>query len=114
MDCSIHLNIASLILGGLYGVEKDLSLPDPVDGKTPDQFTEPMLSASLPEATKIFRESRIAQDLFGAEFVEHYAQLKDMEWDMFCNWANENNDGNTEHNDLNVTQWEYDQYFGWI
>ena len=114
MDCNIYLTLASLVLSGLHGVENEIALPEPIDGKMPGEFGVPELSNSLPAAIKNFRESKLTKELMGAGFVEHYALLKDAEWEAFETWAKESNEGNTEHNDLNVTQWEYDQYFGWI
>ena len=112
-DANIHLALAAIILGGLHGMENELALPASVDGVLPDDFKVPALTPSLPEATACFRNSETAWKLLGRELVEHYCVLKDAEWEMFENWAQETGH-EINHNDRNVTQWEYQHYFDWL
>ena len=112
-DVSIHLTLASILLAGAYGIQNDLTLPPSVDGIMPDEWESEILSSTLPEATKVFAQSKLMKELFGDEFVEHYALLKEFEWQAFEEWAKENNK-DIEPNSRDVTKWEFDRYFEWF
>ena len=112
-DICIYLTLASILLGGMHGMKKKMTLPSSIDGTLPADSKAEMLSNSLPKATENFRKSAIAKKLLGKDFVEHYAALKDAEWEFFETWAKENGES-ADHNNLEVTQWEYDHYFEWV
>jgi glutamine synthetase len=48
------------------------------------------------ETTRIFRDSALARDWFGDEFVDHFAATRDWEWRQ---WLDA------------VTDWEMKRYF---
>lgn len=79
-DANPHLALAAALASGLYGIEHELTL-DPVAGNAyedPGKDAEP-LPATLREATRRFSESKVARELFGDVFVDHFAASRDWE-----------------------------------
>jgi glutamine synthetase len=58
--------------------------------------TCPRAPRTLIETTRIFRESKVARDWFGDDFVDHFAATRDWEWRQ---WLDA------------VTDWELKRYF---
>jgi len=80
-DVSPH-HCAALFLGSaLWGIEERLEPPPPVH--PPDDGRIDTSGARLPrdlvEAAERFWSSKVARDLFGAAFVEHYAEARRVE-----------------------------------
>jgi glutamine synthetase len=70
-DVNQYLAVAALIAGGLYGIEHQLELEPMFEGNAYGSAA-PRVPSTLREAARLFGESEIARDAFGADVVEHY------------------------------------------
>ncbi|GFG49698.1 glutamate--ammonia ligase [Mycolicibacterium agri] len=70
-DVNQYLAVSALIAGGLYGIEQELELPDPLEGNAYTSGAE-CLPTTLSEAADLFAKSQVAREAFGDEVVEHY------------------------------------------
>jgi glutamine synthetase len=95
-DVNAYLGFAATIAGGLHGIERRLSCPEPAVGNAYDASEAPRLPRSLPEALELFRESAVAREYFGDTFVEQYVRMR--AWDV-------------ERFRSAVTDWERRRYF---
>jgi glutamine synthetase len=80
-DANPYLALAAALGSGLLGIERKLELPAIVEGNAyedPGADAE-RLPGTLGEATKRFRESEAARELFGDTFVDHFAATRDWE-----------------------------------
>ena len=85
------------IAAGLYGVENKLELKQkPVVGSAYKNTEAKRLPRNLYEATLVLSESKIARELFGEAFVDHFVNTRLWEWRQFQN---------------SVTHWELQRYF---
>lgn len=81
-DINPYLAIAASLAGGLYGVKHGLKLEQkPVVGSGYRDEQAERLPKNLLEAAQRFRQSEIACELLGENFVEHYAQTRIWEWE---------------------------------
>ncbi|HXA11451.1 MAG TPA: glutamine synthetase family protein, partial [Mycobacterium sp.] len=71
-DVNQYLAVAALIAGGLYGIERDLQLPEPCAGNAYENPSLQRLPATLAEAAALFETSALARDAFGEDVVAHY------------------------------------------
>jgi len=97
-DANPYLALAAALASGLYGIENKLEPFDQVKGnayeqKHPDEISLPQ---TLHEAAVNFKQSEIAKDMFGSEFVAHYSASREWEEREF-----------RKH----VTDWELQRYF---
>jgi glutamine synthetase len=80
-DINPYLALAAAIGSGLWGIENRIEPDAPIAGNA--YAHEPPAERGLPstlwEAAQRFRGSAAARDLFGAEFVEHYAATREWE-----------------------------------
>jgi glutamine synthetase len=95
-DSNPYLALSAALATGLYGIENELELGDPVSGSGYADRLATALPKTLEEATERFANSAIAKRLFGEEFVEHFAATRRWEWKQF---------GRA------VTDWELARYF---
>lgn len=97
-DVNPYLSLAAAIGAGLYGIEHGLELSDPVQGNAYDQEHAPetALPATLWEAAQALKGSKAAKELFGDDFVSHYAATREWEEREFRR---------------HVTDWELQRYF---
>ena len=96
-DMNPYLAAAAVIAAGLNGVEKKKKLTaKPIHGTNQGAENIPRAPRTLIETTRIFRESDLARDWFGDDFVEHYAATREWEWRQ---WLDA------------VTDWEMKRYF---
>ena len=93
-DANPFLSIAASLASGLYGIEEELELGEPVTNAYATDA--PPLPRSLEEATAAFRSSPAAPQYLGGEFVEHYTATRDWEVRQFRKA---------------VTDWELERYF---
>lgn len=96
-DTNPYLAMSAALASGLYGIRKELSLeqaPTVGNGYREDKFGT--LPTSLLEATGKMHESRIARELFGDEFVDHFVSTRIWECRQFAPV---------------VTDWELKRYF---
>ncbi|MDY6870465.1 MAG: glutamine synthetase family protein [Actinomycetota bacterium] len=81
-DVNQYLAVSALIAGGLYGIENELELPDPVAGNAYTSDAE-RLPATLAEAAELFDRSEIARAAFGDDVVDHYLNYARVELKAF-------------------------------
>jgi glutamine synthetase len=70
-DVNQYLAVSALIAGGLYGIERELELPEPLEGNAYTSGAE-RLPTTLGEAAALFEKSEVAREAFGDDVVEHY------------------------------------------
>jgi len=96
-DVNPYLAMAAVIAAGLHGVEKGLKLSaPPITGTNQGAENIPRAPRTLLETTRRFRESELARDWFGDDFVDHFAATREWEWRQ---WQDA------------VTDWERKRYF---
>lgn len=96
-DSNPYLAMAAALASGLYGIKHQLKLEVlQTNGNGYNNIGNGKLSSNLLEASIAMKNSRIAAELFGAEFVEHYVGTREWEWRQF-----------SKH----VTDWELKRYF---
>jgi glutamine synthetase len=95
-DVNPYLAMAAVIAAGLHGVEKGLKLGAPITGTNLGGEDVARAPRTLIETTRIFKDSAIARDWLGDDFVDHFAATRDWEWRQWL-------DG--------VTDWEMKRYF---
>jgi len=96
-DMNPYLAAAASIAAGLHGVEKNLKLTTkPIEGTNVGAENVPRAPRTLIETTRIFKNSKLARDWFGDDFVDHFAATREWEWRQWL-------DG--------VTDWELKRYF---
>jgi len=96
-DVNPYLAMAAVLAAGIHGVEKNLKLSaKPIHGTNVGAENIPRAPRTLIETTRIFRESQVARDFFGDEFVDHFAATREWEWRQ---WLDA------------VTDWELKRYF---
>ena len=95
-DINPYLAVAAALASGLYGIENKLKLSDPIQGNAYTAEGAVKLSSNLFEAAEKMAESKIARELFGDEFVDHYTQSRIWEWRQY---------------QKAVTSWELERYF---
>src|SRR3954467_14697139 len=99
-----YLYIASQIVSGLDGIERDLK-PGPRDDE-PYAADRPMLPTTLGQALDALEASKLYRKQFGDVFVDYYLKLKRNELGRYRKWVEDNRASEAE-----PTQWEQDEYF---
>ena len=96
-DMNPYLATAAVLAAGLAGIEKNLKLTaKPIHGTNQGAENIPRAPRTLIETTRIFRDSKLARDWFGDDFVDHFAATREWEWRQ---WLDA------------VTDWELKRYF---
>lgn len=96
-DANPYLALAGCLAAGLWGVEQKLELTDaPIKGSAYVEGPAGRLPRNLHEAATAMGESKIARELFGEAFVEHYVGSRLWEWRQYQEA---------------VTDWELRRYF---
>ncbi|MBV6648017.1 MAG: glutamine synthetase, partial [Cyclobacteriaceae bacterium] len=89
--------MAGALASGLYGIEKELSLEaQEVVGNAYNFSGAEQLPRDLHTAVSKMKASKLAQTLFGKEFVEHFVMTREWEQQQFAS---------------QVTDWELKRYF---
>ncbi|MGE4232367.1 MAG: glutamine synthetase family protein [Bacteriovoracia bacterium] len=95
-DANSYLVIAACIASGLYGIENKLKLKAPaIEGNAYSDKSK-RLPRNLQEATEKLANSKLARELFGKEFIDHFVRTREWEWRRFQDA---------------VTSWELERYF---
>jgi glutamine synthetase len=95
-DINPYLGLAASVAAGLYGIKKNLELKDkPIVGSAYKSEME-RLPRNLSDATRIMAESKLARELLGDIFVDHFVKTREWEWRQFQDA---------------VTNWELQRYF---
>jgi glutamine synthetase len=96
-DVNPYLAVAAAVAAGLYGVEKGLELKEkPITGSAYTESSAERLPRNLHDATLRLQESKVAREVLGDEFVEHFVKTRLWEWRQFQD---------------SVTSWELQRYF---
>lgn len=94
-DVNPYLSLAACVAAGFYGIENELRLEQPPVGATSSPTGE-RLPRNLQEATCRFAEHELPKELFGEQFVAHFAATREWEWRRFHDA---------------ITDWELKRYF---
>jgi glutamine synthetase len=81
-DVNQYLAVSALIAGGLYGIENELELPEPLEGNAYTSAAE-HLPTTLAEAADLLDKSEIAREQFGDEVIDHYLNYANVELKAF-------------------------------
>jgi glutamine synthetase len=81
-DANTYLALSAMLAGGLHGIEAELELPAPQTGSAYGSDA-PTVPLSLSEARDAFARSELAHELLGADVVNHYTNMADVEIDAF-------------------------------
>jgi glutamine synthetase len=96
-DVNPYLAMAACLASGLYGIKNKLKLNQPATiGNGYKESANGILPSTLIEATQQMKGSKLAKELFGSAFVEHFTQTREWEWRQHLKA---------------VTDWEYKRYF---
>ncbi|MBV6494195.1 MAG: Glutamate--isopropylamine ligase [Turneriella sp.] len=96
-DVNPYLSLAASIAAGLWGIEHNLTLDEkPVRGNAFSESSAEHLPRNLSDATRKLKDSKIAREILGDTFVEHFVQTREWEWREFQDA---------------VTDWETRRYF---
>lgn len=97
-DANPFLALAAAIGSGLHGIENQWEPEEEIKGNSYEQKHSPELALprTLWEAAQKLRASKAAQELFGNEFVNHFAASREWEEREFRKY---------------ITDWELDRYF---
>jgi len=96
-DTNPYLAIAACLAAGLYGIKNNLELKQPqTKGNGYADESNGRLSKNLIDSTLKMKNSKIANELFGETFVQHFTQSREWEWRQFSKV---------------VTDWEMKRYF---
>jgi glutamine synthetase len=100
--CNPYLAFAVMLAAGLDGIEKNISLSEPVEEDL-YKFDEARLAAmnietlpsSLHEAIDELKNNKLMQDVLGGHLYKRYIDIKTREWNEFK---------------MQVTRWEIEKY----
>ena len=81
-DVNPYLALAAMLAGGLYGIDHELPLPDPVAGNA-YLADLPHVPRTLRDARDTFSDSAIVRALLGDDVVDHYTNMADVELAAF-------------------------------
>ena len=96
-DVNPYLAMAACLASGLYGIKNNLDLDlKPTMGNGYQDRGRGTLPSSLIDASNAMKNSNIAEELFGRDFVHHFTQTREWEWRQFA---------------AHVTDWEMKRYF---
>ena len=81
-DANPYLAVSAVIAAGLYGIENELPLEAAFEGNAYESDS-PRVPSTLREALDLWEASTIAREAFGAEVVDHYANMARVELASF-------------------------------
>ena len=88
---------AAALASGLYGIKHKLELPAETTGDNVRKASHQRLPATLGDAARrMMAPTSVARELFGDAFVDHYAQTRLEEWQLYS---------------LAITDFEIKRYF---
>ena len=94
-DINPYLAMAASLASGLYGIKNKIRLKIP-ETKGSAYSEKNRLPSTLDEAVQKMKSSKIAVELFGSGFTDHFIKTREWEWQQFTN---------------EVTDWELKRYF---
>jgi glutamine synthetase len=96
-DVNPYLAMAACLASGLYGIKNKMQLKQPpTTGNGYRDYSNGKLPQTLDEATRQMKQSAVAKEILGENFVEHFTQTREWEWKQHLKA---------------VTDWEYKRYF---
>ncbi len=96
-DANPYLAQAASLASGLYGIEKGLKLTQPpCTANGYEDKSHGVLPSNLWEATQRMKESKVANEILGEDFIKHFSQTREWEWKQAAKV---------------VTDWELKRYF---
>ncbi|GAM22661.1 hypothetical protein SAMD00019534_058360, partial [Acytostelium subglobosum LB1] len=99
-DVNPYIAIAASFAAGLWGVKNKMELKQkPVVGNSYDLYKKGLvqrLPRSLSESTEVLAKSKVAREILGAEFVDHFVNTRRWEYRQFNH---------------QVHRWEHERYF---
>ena len=96
-DTNSYLAMAAALASGLYGIKKGLKLETPATkGNGYEDYSNGALPKNLWESSQKMKQSKIAKELFGDDFVDHFIKTREWECREFSK---------------EVTDWETKRYF---
>ena len=97
-DINPYIALSAALGSGLWGIENKIEPDAPIKGNAYDHKypVERQLPRSLQDAANRLQESSVAHELFGSEFVNHYAATRIWEQREF---------------NKHITDWEMERYF---
>ncbi|NVB37553.1 glutamine synthetase [Pseudenhygromyxa sp. WMMC2535] len=80
-DANPYLALGAALASGLWGIENHIEPPAAIEGSAYDDpgADAVPLPGTLSEATRLFKGSKVARDLFGDAFVDHFAATREWE-----------------------------------
>lgn len=81
-DVNPYLALAAMIAAGIHGIDNELPLEAPFAGNAYDT-DKPRVPRTLGQARDLFAGSAVAAEAFGANVVEHYLNMAQVELDAF-------------------------------
>jgi len=104
-DTNPYLALAACLASGLYGIRKGLKLKQAdTKGNGYNEFRYGKLPGTLQSATQAMKKSKLARDLFGKEFVDHFTKTR--EWEVAEFKKNVKSSKPTD-----ISHWELKRYF---
>ena len=82
-DVNPFLAMAACLASGLYGIQHQLALQEPTVGNGYADESHGRLPGNLQKATEAMKQSPIAKELFGDEFVSHFLASREWEWQQY-------------------------------
>jgi glutamine synthetase len=80
-DVNPYLAMAAALASGLYGIRRKMKLDQPpTTGNGYKDFSHGTLPSTLIEATRNMKNSDIANEILGEQFVDHFAGTREWEW----------------------------------
>ncbi|MFN2439535.1 MAG: glutamine synthetase family protein, partial [Chitinophagaceae bacterium] len=96
-DVNPYLAMAACLASGLYGIKNKIELTQPATvGNGYRDYSNGSLPRTLDEATQLMKQSKVAKEILGEKFAEHFIQTREWEWRQHLKA---------------VTDWEYKRYF---
>lgn len=96
-DVNPYLAMAAALASGLYGIKNKLKLTIPAtQGSGYADKKHGILPRTLKEATDQMKNSEVAQEILGEDFISHFAATREWEWAQYSK---------------TVTNWELQRYF---
>jgi glutamine synthetase len=82
-DVNPFLAMAACLASGLYGIQHQLVLQEPTVGNGYADESHGRLPGNLQKATEAMKQSPIAEELFGKDFVKHFVASREWEWQQY-------------------------------
>lgn len=105
-DSNPYLALAATLGAGYLGMKEKIEPTAPTIGGAYDLKVEKsyQVPSNLGEAARLFKQSESAKELFGEEFVDHFANSRSWEFEEFLK-------NKSFFDSSDISQWELERYF---